>query len=133
MPGFQAKDITVGLALFLDPEVLQRERATWTGEETDRILGPHYFLCLEVGPREGRWLPLFSSVRFDRMPLEAAKTGHPAWTGKTSYYDPNQLWTARHDAVLRAAAAAGDATGPWEPNTADPGSLPDLWWLRPPP
>ncbi len=130
MQGFRTGDIAVGLALFVDPEVLAARGATWTGEETDRIRDPHYFLCLSKGKDEARWLPLFSSVRFDRLPLEAAKTGHPAWTGKTSYYDPNQLWTVRHHVMLAAAEAAGDATGPWDANTADPAGLPDLWWLE---
>ena len=129
MGEFRVGDLTVGLALFVDPDVLLAEGASYTGEETARIQGRHYFLCLECGDSEGRWLPLFSTHRFDRQELVAAKTGHAGWTDKTSYFDPDQLWTVSHRAILHAARVAGDGSHPWEPNRADPVALPDLWWL----
>jgi hypothetical protein len=104
-------EITRGLVLHLEPDVLVASGARFTCELLHRVHGPHAFLCIEAGAEGGRWLPLYSRMTTGRQPLPAhGKRGDPWWVLGTFHFDPRQVWTASHDAVVAAAHAGGDRT-----------------------
>jgi hypothetical protein len=46
----------------------------------------------------------------------AGRSGHPKWTQGRFHYHTAQLWSATHNAVLRAAHASGDLSAPQNRN-----------------
>ncbi len=41
-------EIAAGLVLHLDPDALGAEGSTFTGSTAARVVGPHFFLCVDV-------------------------------------------------------------------------------------
>jgi hypothetical protein len=114
-----------GLVLYMFPEELARHGAECSVGASEAVSAEHFFVCLDVNPRAGLWVPLFQGAGRDlKMIPEAAKSGHPRWTRGPSFYDVAQLWRVPHKAAQRAAAAARDVTSPKSPNLMTLAALP---------
>ncbi len=106
-----ATDICVGLVLHLDPDRLEAEGGTYTCAPHEKVLGQHFFVCLEAGPHVTRWFPLYTNAGPGRIQLShEGSSGHPKWVGGDHYYHSAQVWTASRQAVANAAARAHDKT-----------------------
>lgn len=104
-------EITVGLVLVLDPDVLVAEGATHTSNESTRVRAPHFFVCVAHDPitSHGRWMPSFSSDGTSRIKIpDERKLGHEKWRNPTSFLHPNQVWDVPDSAIAKAARAAKD-------------------------
>lgn len=105
-----------GLVLKLDPQTLADGGATFAGSD-DTEFSPQFFVCLESGPRDALWIPLFAAPGPGRKGIPAAaKTGHALWTRNSSFYDAGHLCRIGHKTVHKAAEAARDPSRPKEPN-----------------
>lgn len=120
----EAREITDGLVLYLDPDELEAEGGRRTDTESPRVLGPHFFLCIAANERSGNWVPLFSGAgpHRDLLP-DAEKAGQPGWCESTTYFHRRQVWQAPHSAVVAAAIAGGDLSRPGERNTVTEAGL----------
>ena len=106
-------EIEPGLVLHLDPQALEQRGGTATGPAASRVRGTHFFICLSVEGKSGRWLPCFSNAGAGRVGVPtAARTGHEKWTDGTCWFHPDQVWTATHQAVVAEAEKAGDQSAP---------------------
>lgn len=103
------REIRPGLALFMDAEALVAAGASYTGQEYGRAHGPHYFVCIALGPDVSDWVATSSHPALGRI-LVRSKSGHPGWVSRPTYADLWQVWTATSDAVRHAAVAGGDAS-----------------------
>ena len=105
-----------GLVLKFDPQTLATQGATFAGSD-DTEFSPQYFVCLESGPRDALWIPLFAAPGPGRKGIAAsAKSGDSMWTRNSSFYDPGHLCRIGHKAVQKAAEAARDRSTPKAPN-----------------
>ena len=105
-------DICVGMVLHLDPDRLEAEGGTYTCDAAAKVVGQHFFVCLEAGASVTRWLPLYTNPGPGREQLShAGSSGHPKWINGAHYYHPAQVWVASRQAVANAAARAHDP--PW--------------------
>ena len=100
------KELSAGLALVLDPDLLARAGASHTGPYGRRVRGEHRFLCLEHASGGGRWAPLFSSPGTRRLevPLDG-RTGEQRWKLGGFYLHVDQIWTATDDQIRAASRA----------------------------
>ena len=104
-------DICVGMVLHLDPDRLEAEGGTYTCDAAAKVVGQHFFVCLEAGASVTRWLPLYTNPGPGREQLShAGSSGHPKWINGAHYYHPAQVWVASRQAVANAAARAHDKT-----------------------
>ena len=120
-------EIAAGYVLHLDPKRLLGLGAMVTGPSTTWVIGHHFFVCLEAGPKRCRMLPLFSNEGPGRIALSTSgRRGHEKWTGGTFHYHPGQIWTISRQAVARAAADGGDFSRPGSRNVLDDAFVPAL-------
>lgn len=122
-----SEEIALGLVLHLDPDALEAEGGTFTGPVSARVLGPHFFLCVDVDQeaRSGSWVPLFSEQGAGRAAIDKASAyGHPKWTSGESYYHPDQVWSATHASVV--VAAGRDLSRPGARNGIGDGAVPEV-------
>ena len=123
-----SRDVEKGLALHLDPDALVRGGAIPSEGRKERCFGLHWFLCVDAGSRCGLWIPLFSRLIGDRIPLpERGRTGQVAWTTGTFHYDLRQVWNVPHAAVCQAAMAGRDFSTPGRRNLLRPDCIPMPW------
>lgn len=122
------EEIVRGLVLHLNPDVLEAEGGTYTCIPSRRVLGGHFFLCLETASDgHGRWLPLYEGDGVGRIKVSSdARVGHPKWTNSPCYYHPAQVWTASHAAVSKAALAGLDQSVVGSRNYVIAEWIPDL-------
>ncbi|MBI2724917.1 MAG: hypothetical protein HYX42_01575 [Polaromonas sp.] len=114
----QEDDIGMELVLLLRPDVLESAGGQYTCQKSFRVKGDHFFLCYEADDEIGNWLPLYSNPGFGRIAVSTqGRRGHPKWVEGVFYYDPKQIWTAKHSAVVAAANAAGDLSRAGNRNT----------------
>lgn len=107
-----------GLALHLDPSVLEAEGGVYSTPRELRIEGDHYFVCVACDADRGNWVPLYSHCGHRRLEIpHEHKRGHAGWVDKTSFYRVEQVWYAPHEAVIEAAEAGGDLSRPGARNT----------------
>ena len=110
-------EIDRGLVLHLDPDELEACGATYTCLGEFRVRGRHFFLCVGANDDCGLWVPMYTNAGVERKELNSAgRSGHPKWTQGRFHYHPAQLWSATHNAVLRAAHASGDLSAPQNRN-----------------
>lgn len=113
MPGEQPSDeeLSRGLVLHLNPDVLSSSGATFSCPSANRVMGGHFFLCVE-DPDEGgltKWVPLFTADNEGRIAIDTADSvGHAKVTEGTFHFHPGQVWAASGDQIRAAAAAGGD-------------------------
>jgi hypothetical protein len=120
-------EISPGLVLHLDPDVLEKLGGTFTCEPALRVQGGHFFVCLAANATSSHWLPLYSNPGVGRELLPSqGRTGHPKWTQGTYYWHEEQTWTASAAAIVDAAVAGGDRSRPGSRNRLDPGRLPKI-------
>jgi len=114
-------DIVEGLVLHLDPDVLEKSGGSYNVSKEIRVKGGHFFLCVQAGDDDGEWMPLFSSPSKDRVviPFEG-RTGDMKWVKGAAHLHPGQTWKAKHAAILLAAKAGKDISGPSSPRTLSP-------------
>jgi hypothetical protein len=123
LPG----EIKPGLCLFLDPDRLLAEGATYSCPDDVRVQGAHYFVCISKDDGGGTWIPLFSNDGPGREALNNFdKSGHWNWTDSPSHYHRGQCWTVPHAAVINAATAAGDNSRQGARNTLAIDAIPEL-------
>jgi hypothetical protein len=104
-------EVVVGVAIHMDPDVLQAGGATFTCSKAQRVQKPHMFLCIDATARKGKWIPLFSQTAHGRQLLsKSGRTGHGWWTSGTFWYYLSQIWEAPHEAVVEAAEAGKEVT-----------------------
>jgi hypothetical protein len=116
-PAVDSLEIQEGLALHLDPEVLEQHGGTYSCPRALRVENHHVFLCIEAFATRGRWLPLYSEMATRRRVLPTAgRTGHPFWVSGTFHYHEQQVWSAPHEAVIEAARAGHDMSRPGSRN-----------------
>lgn len=105
-----------GLVLKFDPQTLANQSATFAGSDNTEF-STQFFVCLESGPTDALWIPLFAAPGPGRKGIAAAaKSGHTLWTRNSSFYDAGCLCRIGHKAVQKAAEAAGDRSTPKAPN-----------------
>lgn len=109
----QASEIRDGLVLCLDPDELEANGGGSNASNSIRVQGPHFFVCIAADDQTGNWVPLFSDPGHLReiFPNEE-KAGHPKWCESETYFHAEQIWQAPHAAVVTAAIAGGDLSGP---------------------
>ncbi len=111
-------EIQDGIVLHLDPDELEAEGAVCTNDESARVQGSHFFVCIASDQESGNWVPLFTSAGPSRTPVPPdEKRGHPKWIESPTYFHRQQVWQAPHAAVVAAAIAGGDLSRPGERNT----------------
>ena len=115
------KELSAGLALVLDPDLLVRAGASHTARFGKRVRNEHRFLCLEHANGTGTWAPLFSSAGTRRVevPIEG-RIGEQRWRLGTFYLHLDQIWTAADDQIR---AANRDTTKMHHRNRVDVTSL----------
>jgi hypothetical protein len=114
-----------GLVLRLDPLTLASNGATYTGDNDTPWPRQMYFVCIESGPTDALWLPLFPGPGPGRKGIAAsAKTGNTRWTKNSSFYDSTQLCRIGHKAIQQAATVAYDDSTPKAPNRMAVAQLP---------
>lgn len=113
----RADEIRDGLVLRLDPDELEAEGGACNASGSVRVEGPHFFVCIAADEHSGNWVPLFAVSGPQRsLLLDGQKTGHPNWCESTTFFHRQQVWQAPHTAVVAAAIAGGDLSGPDERN-----------------
>ena len=121
-------EIAVGLALHLDPEVLLLKGASSTGNESTRVRGLHFFVCVahDLSTKQGRWIPAFGSDGPARILIpKERKVGHEKWRSDATCVHPSQVWDVPDSAIAEAAHAANDLSRQGRRNRVrDAGSLP---------
>ena len=112
-----ASEIVRGLVLHLDPAVLAANGGVPSCKPERAVQDGHFFLCLSTEADSGRWVPLYSTGGEGRKRLEApGRKGHPKWTRGIFHVDRDQEWTAPHAAIIAAAKAGKDKSGPGRRN-----------------
>ena len=118
-------EIDAEIMLTLDPAILEQHGGYATCARNLWVSGRHSFLCVEADDEIGRWLPLYSNSGIGRSELSKdGRIGHQFWTDRKLYYHPQQVWYAKHSAVV--AAAMGDLSTPATRNTASTSSMPNV-------
>jgi hypothetical protein len=125
-PVVASSEIVPGLVLHLDPDELERSGGSYSCAKPFRVQGGHFFVCLRVSRRTGRWLPLYTNDGPGRIRLIGSRSGHPKWTGATTYYHTGQVWTADHVAIAVAALAGGDLSSPELRNMLSRADIPEV-------
>ena len=122
-------EVTAGLVLNLDPDVLARYGWTVSCSDDRRVIGRHFFLCLDVRGEVSDWVPMFSRDGAGRRKVaQTGRTGHPKWIDGCCYYHTRQVWTAAdRQAVIEAALAGRDLTNPDQRNRLALSGLPSLF------
>lgn len=130
-PRVEPEEITPGLALFLDPDVLEQEGASYTCPPRNRVCGNHYFLVVQVVEHRdaAMMVPLYSSGSHRcRIKLDnSAMTGSSYWTGGTWHWDTRQVWLAPTKTIPLSAQIAEDRSTPTKRNRLHPAALPSAW------
>ena len=129
-PSVERYEITPGLALFLDPDVMEQEGATYTCPPKNRVRGKHYFLVAQVVEwRESAMLlPLYSNGgKFRSRLRNAAMSGSNYWVSGTWHWDVRQVWLAPLKSIPLAALIAGDKSRPVKRNRLAASALPEAW------
>lgn len=113
MAGDQPSDeeLSRGLVLHLNPNVLSSSGATLSCPSANRVVGGHFFLCVEDPDESGltKWVPLFTAENDGRIAIDTADSvGHAKVTEGAFHFHPGQVWTASGDQIRAAAAAGGD-------------------------
>lgn len=118
-------DIEKGIVLHLDPSRLLAKGGKPSGPPATWVVDWHFFLCIEAGPKRGRWTPLFSKGGPPRIAIgPEGRSGHEKWTGGAWHYHPAQVWTASHHAVMEAAHAGKDQSLKGHRNSLDVAQVP---------
>lgn len=105
-----------GLVLKFDPQTLADQGATFCGSD-DTEFSTQFFVCLESGPKDALWIPLFAGPGPGRKGIAAAaKTGDAQWTRNSSFFDAGHLCRIGHKAAQKAAEAARDRSTAKAPN-----------------
>jgi hypothetical protein len=106
------EQIKPGLVMHLDTSILRTRGGSLTNAERAHgqdkaVVGPHYFLILEVNPKDRTCLavPLFSHPATGNEKLnEALKSGEPdRWRGQDSYFSRWQHWRIPLQAIPDAS------------------------------
>jgi hypothetical protein len=95
-----------GVVAFLDPEVLIRFGAHCLRPESDRVVGVHPMVCVDVLGDESVWAVLSSKDTYNRLLRIPAisKRGHPSWTMRDSHvYGYNHVWRGPNFAFQEAS------------------------------
>ncbi len=121
------REIRPGIVLHLDPETLLAQGAIYSCDDDRRVIGCHFFLCIEVTGECGRWLPLYSRDGFGRVRLsQLGRSGHSKWVTSECHFHEDQVWRATHQAVVAAARVGHDFSEPGRRNRIAVESLPDV-------
>ncbi|WP_236515369.1 hypothetical protein [Sandaracinus amylolyticus] len=121
MDALGKKELSPGLALVLDPDLLARAGASHTALHHRRVRQPHTFLCLEHGNGIGKWAPLFSAPGERRVAVPTeGRVGEQRWQLGTFHLHLDQIWTATDDQIR---AANRDTTKMHHRNRVDVTSL----------
>ena len=116
---------TRGLVLYMYPEELLRFGAKHTAKPEDAVSAEHFFLCIAADASGGLWTPLYQTRGQDRHYIpESAKSGTGRWISNHAFYSAGELWTIPHKAAQRAAAVAGDKSGPKAENRVAEAAVP---------
>ena len=114
-----------GLVLHLDTGELVRMGASCTDSSGTAVQGSHFFLCIEIDAKEGKWTPTFSDPGIGRKMIESdQKNGHQKWTAGNTYYNPLQLWQASHKTIQSAAKVGKDQSRGDAPNVVSNQAIP---------
>jgi len=125
-------EITSGLVLHLDPDVLEQRGGTYECPPSFRVQNGHFFLCLDATKTEGRWLPLYTKDGKGRVEISRiGRTGHEKWTGGTFFYHEDQVWTAPHGAVVASADAGTDLSRKGQRNLLTKTRIPAIQLRKP--
>jgi hypothetical protein len=137
MPPLRPEDITPGLVIHLDTEVLRREggsltNAQVTADEDRAVTGAHDFVIAMVDAKARRVtaLPLFPRSAPGSAPLDdRLRNGSAEWMAHPVYYSRWQHWQIPVDALL--AASTGEGAPRFYASTS-PDTLQDLanWATR---
>jgi hypothetical protein len=108
LAAVQSDEVRPGLLVHLDTAILRERSGSMTNAEPTRaVVGPHYFLVLEVDRIGGSCLavPLFSKRGDGRIKLEEdLKSGEPEkWIGEDSYFYKWQHWQIPLDSIATAS------------------------------
>lgn len=118
-------EVTVGLVLHLNPDVLLAQGGYCSCTEDRRVRGNHWFVCVSVVGAQAQWCPLYSRDGIGRFALPAAgRSGHPNWVSSRCFFHPAQVWSASFEAVRAAALAGNDLSTRQCRNRIAPGLLP---------
>ncbi|SRR6266568_4652402 len=95
-------EIVPGLVLRLNADLLLASGATVSpGAECH---GLHWFLCFATRRSRGEWLPCFKEPGPGRQELSVEiRSGIEEWLASSCFFNPEHVWSASHDAILRAA------------------------------
>lgn len=111
MPVVSEQEVKPGLVVHLDTDELRKIGGSLTNAEVamtgDRaVVGPHYFLVVEVDGPMATAVPLFSKCALGSEPLhEKHKAGlADKWIGERSYFSRWQHWQIPIAAVAAASA-----------------------------
>ena len=127
--AYAPTEIKPGLAVFLSPTVLAATIAMEVGVDSLRHwmgLESHYFLVLQ---REGSRVaitPLTSHPCGAGWLTVEDKRGHGSWVTTPTFFHPSQVIPVSVDALVAAAAAAGDLTYPASRNLVAGKGLQDV-------
>lgn len=121
-------ELEAGLALRLDPEELHRQGGEGGEGARGRVLGLHWFLCIDMHEECGLWLPLFSRSLGWRPQIERrGRTGAVEWTTGAWHYELRQVWHATRQAIVRAAFAGRDPSVPGRRARIHSQLVPRIW------
>ena len=120
-------EISVGLALHLDPDTLENEGGKYTCAPHLRVTDQHFFVCVSVNGDLSRWVPLYTEAGLGRTEITTAeKQGHPKWAAGSGYWHKDQIWEASSNAVYLAAGRAHDKSRKGSRNTVKAASVPNV-------
>lgn len=111
MPAVSEQEVKPGLVVHLDTNELRKIGGSSTNAEVARaedraVVGPHYFLVVEVNGAMATAVPLFSKYAPGSEQLhEGSKAGlADKWIGEPSYFSRWQHWQIPVAAVAAASA-----------------------------
>ena len=111
MPDEQiSADMCVGIILFLSPTILEQEGAIFSCSNASKVGDNHFFVCIKSDNNKFFIVPIYSHSGDRRLPIPTKEiSGHEKLRKiPTSYYHPDQVWSANSDCIIKAADAGGD-------------------------
>lgn len=117
-------DITVGLVVPLEPDVLE----AWGSVShvgADDIGHPQLMLCVSADASASVWVPLFPDAGPGRLWLSTnGRTGSSAWTHGRFYFRPEFFWRSSASAVIAAWAIGVPTDNALLRDRLDPAAIP---------
>ncbi|HEU6436076.1 MAG TPA: hypothetical protein VE028_01325 [Nitratidesulfovibrio sp.] len=97
-------DLRPGLSIHMNPDVLAERGATFSCPPHRRVLGNHYFACIEVLGTRAIFVVLYSDSQCSIEDSE--REGD--WGYASSTYHPDQVWNVPISEIAIAAALGKD-------------------------